>query len=533
MKMKWLCAGSALALILCTALFLPKKSSEEAGVKKITAQQAADFLRKNRNESDLPVFDPIEDSEYQFDDIDEGDFIQHDEQYLYIVDYERLNIIDINSKECINEIRFEDFMPSEIILTSEYIVLIGIRSIVDEIEVLPGRKFPYSSSECGVFIVSKSDFSLFRSVFFAESYYLSSAVYQDALYLALSDYTIFNPESKTFIFPSYQDSIYRDQKLSEEDLYLSEAGQNAFSIRLIAKITLKEIRPMEFKGILGVEGMPTFSEKKILMSSSLYEEENKTAIHVFAMETLTYEGSIVLDGYLTNSYALSCYGGYLRAATCAYENNASHNYLYNVSLSDYTVKAKRSIAPNESIYAIRFDKNYCYLSTFLYVDPLCIYDFSDPSEIKETKEAEVEFSCDYLELTSDYLFALGTSYDEEMISDGLVLALFDKEELTLSNVFQIDEKYANTEVRYNQKALVRKGNTIYFPMFGERGQSVQIFSTENPIYHKKTLTFPEDYILRIVVTDHYVLCISSTQVYYYSIHSYAFVSQLEYRKIDE
>lgn len=530
-KRLWL--GVVLAGILCAAVFLPKKEIDDIGVKRITAQQAADFLKKERDESDLPVIDPIEDVDYPCDDVDEGDFIQRDDEYLYIVDYAQLNIIDIDTRTCVNQLRFENFTPSEVILTADKIILLGIRSIETEIEVLPGRKFPYSISECGVFIVSKADFSLSRSVFFEESYYLSSAIDEDYLYLALSDYTVFNPESKTFIFPSYRDSVYQEQKLSEQDLYLSEAGNNAYSIRLIARLSLKETTPMEFKGILGIEGTLLFSDHRILMSSALYEEESQTAIHVFSMENLTYDGYVVLDGYLANPDALSSYGGYLRAATCSFKNDTSLNELYNIALSDFRIKAKRSIAPGESIYAIRFEGNRCYLSTFLYIDPLFIFDFSDPSEIVETKETEVEFSCDYLETTADHLFALGTSYDEERISDGLVLALFDKADLSLTNVFRIDEKYAGAEVRYNPKAFVREEETIYFPMFSERGQSVQIFSVANPISHLKTLIFPEDYILRIVLTDSYVLCISSTSVYAYSIHSYAYVGQLDYRTKDK
>lgn len=65
---------------------------------------------------DLPVTGTIE-NEYQVDDVDESDFIKYDQQRTYVVDYQKLYVIDNENETVVSEIAFDDFMPTELLLT--------------------------------------------------------------------------------------------------------------------------------------------------------------------------------------------------------------------------------------------------------------------------------------------------------------------------------------------------------------------------------------------------------------------------------
>lgn len=521
-------------LLITGVIFLVKINHQEDKVKiqKISTQEAIHFFSQNKSSNDQIVTNPIL-NDFQVENLESGDFIQYDyeEDKLFIVDYEQLTIIQLSTKEIIKQIKIDKFIPSEVLITQNQIILIGIQEILINMEIVPGRAFPYSESESRIYIFSKQDYSIIRYFSFDETYYLTSTLIGNELYLILANYTIFNPETKTFIYPKYFDSVYYHQQLSPDNLYLSEAGNPTYSIRLMVKIALNEIKPIEVKGILGVEGISKITDSYILLTSALYDQESKTAIHVFLLENLQYKGYVVLKGYLLNQYSMDVYQNYLRAATNTFLNGQASNMIYNVSLNDFKIKSKKEIAPQESIYSIRFDGNYCYLSTFLYIDPLFIFDFSNALSIVEITKNKVDFCCDYLQLIDNQLFTIGTSYDENMRSIGLVLALFDKETLQIKDCCFYEGENIYSEVKYNEKAITRWNDYLFFPIMSSAGQSIQIIRIKDSIIQEAKLSNENDYMLRTIITQNQIIGISSTKIYYYSLKNYQLTAEMVYKTI--
>ena len=471
-------------------------------------------------------------NQYQLDDVDESDFVKYDAQRTYVVDYQKLYIIDNEKEYVISEIAFDNFMPTELLLTDSQIILLGIKNISLEVEIIPGRTFPYSNSECVIYILDKNDYSITRYLAFDGSYYVTSALVRNDFYFVLSNHQIFNPETKTFIYPKYFDSLYENQSLSQDELYLSEAGDNVYAIRLLGKLNLEKKEPLELKGFIGVEGIVKIAQEKLIMVSALYDQISKIAIHILSLNHFQYDGYLLIDGYLYNAYAIDIYQNYLRVATTYYQNQQPKNLLYNISLADFKVKAVKEIAPAETVYAIRFDKNYCYISTFLYVDPLLLFDFSNPRQIQMVKQVELEFICEYLQIRDDSIFALGRKVDEDMISQGLVMALFDKTDLSIQDTYEILEPYVDTEVKYNEKALAQVEDKMIFPMYKEKGQSLQIFSVQDTIESIQEIEIVDDYLLRTIVLDTKILCISTSKVYSYNLKTFQLLQTTTYKKIE-
>lgn len=517
--------------IIGTLLALSNKK-DDIQIKKADTQDVVKFLSKPKNDMDLPVTGTIE-NEYQVDDVDESDFIKYDQQRTYVVDYQKLYVIDNENETVVSEIAFDDFMPTELLLTDSQIILLGIKNIQLDVEIIPGRTFPYRNSECVIYVLNKDDYSIARYLSFDGSYYISSAIVENDFYFILSNHQIFNPETKKFICPQYFDSLYFKQTLSEDELYLSEAGDNVYAIRLLAKLSLNEKKPLELKGFLGVEGIVKIDDGKMIMVSALYDQISKIAIHVLSLKHFQYDGYLILNGYLYNAYAIDIYQNYLRVATTYYQNNQPINFLYNISLSDFKIKARKEIAPSETVYAIRFYQNYCYISTFLYVDPLLLYDFSNPTQIQMIKEVELEFVCEYLQVKDNSIFALGRKVDDNMASQGLVLALFHQSDLSLQDIYEINEPYADTEVKYNEKAMSIFQDKIIFPMYKESGQSLQIFSIRNTIEPIREIPVIEDYILRSIVLDSKILCVGSTKLYSYDTQNFDLMKTTTYKRIEK
>ena len=163
--------------IIGTLLALSNKK-DDIQIKKADTQDVVKFLSKPKNDMDLPVTGTIE-NEYQVDDVDESDFIKYDQQRTYVVDYQKLYVIDNENETVVSEIAFDDFMPTELLLTDSQIILLGIKNIQLDVEVIPGRTFPYRNSECVIYVLNKDDYSIARYLSFDGSYYISSAIVEN------------------------------------------------------------------------------------------------------------------------------------------------------------------------------------------------------------------------------------------------------------------------------------------------------------------------------------------------------------------
>ena len=120
-----------------------------------------------------------------------------------------------------------------------------------------------------------------------------------------------------------------------------------------------------------------------------------------------------------------------------------------------------------------------------------------------------------------------------MVSQGLVLALFHRSDLSIQDIYEINEPYADTEVKYNEKAMSIFQDKIIFPMYKESGQSLQIFSIRNTIEPIREIPVIEDYILRSIVLDSKILCVGSTKLYSYDIQNFDLMKTTTYKRIEK
>ena len=157
--------------------------------------------------------------------------------------------------------------------------------------------------------------------------------------------------------------------------------------------------------------------------------------------------------------------------------------------------------------------------------------FAAEKELRE--EADKTRENKPYKIKENKIFALGRKVDDNMVSQGLVLALFHRSDLSIQDIYEINEPYADTEVKYNEKAMSIFQDKIIFPMYKESGQSLQIFSIRNTIEPIREIPVIEDYILRSIVLDSKILCVGSTKLYSYDTQNFDLMKTTTYKRIEK
>lgn len=526
MKEKALYLGNILLLFvfLFTLVIIPNETNV-SNIKQISEKEATTFLLKEKSTSlTLPVVnDGTKDT--QVENISNADFIKYDDNFMYSIINTKLNIINLESNELIESIEFNNFYPLELLLSNNQIIVFG--SLEQTYNLIPGRKIEYRLTSFAMYFINKNDFIISRFITFANSFYINAITKNDYLYLILMNTNIFNNETQTFIYPTFSDSIFGKEQLKSKDLYINETGINAYSLLLFAKINLNNKAKTTLKGFLGLAGITKLTSDYLTIACSIYNETSKTDLIIFKIDEFSYAGHIIIDGYLISEYALYTYNNYLRIATSNYINDESKNYIYNISLTTFKVLSSILIAPKESIYAIRFKDNYCYLTTFLYVDPFYLIDFTNPNKIKIIHEKELDFVGDYIKLLgNETIFMLGRLLKPTGESEGLVLALFNKELKLIKNV-KITNPNIYSDVIYNQSAIAFLDKYVAFPAYSNDKQAVYVYDN-NDLSLLHQFNFEDEFVLRTLFINNKLYIITNSALTSYSLPNYAKINEISF-----
>lgn len=526
MKEKILYLGNILLLfVFLFVLVIIPNEVNTSNIKQINEKEATTFLLKEKSTSlTLPVVnDGTKDT--QVENISNADFIKYDDNFMYSIINTKLNIVNLGSNELIESIEFNNFYPLELLLSNNQIIVLG--SSEQTYNLIQGHKIEYHLTSFAMYFINKSDFIISRFITFDNSFYINAVTKNNYLYLILMNTNIFNNETHTFIYPTFDDSTLGKNQLKSKDLYLNETGNNAYSLLLFAKIDLNNKAKTILKGFLGLAGITKLTSDYLTIACSIYNETSKTDLIIFKIDEFSYAGHIIIDGYLISEYALYTYNNYLRIATSNYINDESKNYIYNISLTTFKVLSSIQIAPKESIYAIRFKDNYCYLTTFLYIDPFYLIDFTNPNKIKITHEEELDFVGDYIKLLDDdTIFMLGRLLKPTGESEGLVLALFNKELKLIKNV-KITNPNIYSDVIYNQSAIAFFDKYVAFSAYSDDKQAVYVYDKSDlALLHQ--FNFEDEFVLRTLFINNKLYIITNSALTSYSLPNYAKINEINF-----
>ena len=167
----------------------------------------------------------------------------------------------------------------------------------------------------------------------------------------------------------------------------------------------------------------------------------QTHIHKFSLDAgrTRYLASGAVDGWVLNQFSFSEHDDHLRVATTDIDwwwgteaDDEATDPANNVFVLEQRGTALeltgelRGIAPNERIFAARFQGDRGFLVTFEQIDPLFTLDLSDPTDPRLVGELEITGFSSYLHpVDEDFLLAIGMEATPEGQTTGLAVSLFD------------------------------------------------------------------------------------------------------------
>lgn len=207
------------------------------------------------------------------------------------------------------------------------------------------------------------------------------------------------------------------------------------------------------------------------VSSSDYKPE--TNIFRLAIEgsTASFAASGKVEGTLLNQFAMDELSGYLRVAT---NTLSKSNNLYILDENMQRVGSLEGLAPDESLYAVRYIGERAYLITFQTIDPLIVLDLSIPANPKVLGELEMPGFSTYLHpYDATHLIGVGRDTTDigggRTVTNGLKVALYDvsnPQSPTVIDQVVLKSVSADSEALRDHKAFLfdKEKNLLVIPV---------------------------------------------------------------------
>lgn len=431
----------------------------------------------------------------QVDGIDEADVVKTDGTYIYIGGNNVVRIVKADQGSLKDETSIKlstDKYVSEIYVADGKLAVLGTRSehsnvLYNKKEVLTepvqetalnenmaatdrfiGIIPPYYSvknySFVDVYDISNPARPLYLKGHEMEGAYQSSRKNGDIIYLVTNLYS-----SGEIVLPMMRDTVIGSKQIQMKlDDVMIMPRRPADGYLIVSAINVSNQEKTE------VEAITSYGMTMYMNDSSLYlaadgDDDNSTIIRFeIAGMKVGYAGSGEVKGHLINQFAMDEYEGNLRVATTTW-NNENALYVLDPSLNE--IGSVAGLAKGETIYSVRFMGDKGYIVTFRTIDPLFVFDLSNPSKPVVTGELKIPGFSSYLHpVGKDLLLGIGADTYEIYRKDkngndvvvgvrqgGIKYSLFDVSDMgkprEISN-YVVGDSGSGSEAFYNHKAVM-------------------------------------------------------------------------------
>ncbi len=437
------------------------ESAPEAGSSTSTANK--DFGTTNRQEQD----------------VDEGDIIKTDGNYLYVVPADKniVSIVDVQSADMkeIAQISFEkNEFCKELYITGNTLVIVGYsfeeneeKSDVKDDAVYSYSYYRYADGDntfVKVYDITDRTAPNLVTEYSQQGNYDCSRMIGTKLY-NVSTYHV-----------NVRDDNYRDQCIPETEIngvcekipadcisVIEESESSSYAV--ITTIDVKNDTEPKCEAILGNCDELYASAKGLFISENDYYSES---YHAYQQTTKIYRFEYTdtgvnfkcmgkVAGYINDQFSMSYDGEYFRIATTVnktvtYDENGNavevqlwdedgwrNKELDNVAVSNVTmnnlyilnnnmqiVGKVEDMAKGETIQSVRFVGSMAYVVTFRQTDPLFVIDLTDPENPTVKGELKIPGFSDYLHpITENLLVGVGYDGTESGTNGDCKVSLFD------------------------------------------------------------------------------------------------------------
>jgi len=429
----------------------------------------------------------------QVEGVDEADIIKSDGKYFYVVNGNKVLVVDAyptDELEILSEIEFGDKETLGELFINKNKLIIFTNEYVQENYIMEERCYQGScpsnyygqKTNIYVFDVSNKENPERLEVFGVSGSYVSSRMIGDYVYLVANEY-IYDEVILPMIEVGENKRIIDAGEIS----YMPVKG-NSFQYTILLSINVKNLELNEETLLSSSSQNIYVSEDNIYTTYTEYgwwhgeldkdsENTEKTIINKFSIdeEKIKYVASGEVPGHILNQFSMDEFEGNFRIATTvpplfgaggivADENiKQSKNNIYVLDKSMNVVGSLEDLAPGETIYSARFMGERAYLVTFRKVDPLFVIDLSNPEAPNVLGKLKIPGYSDYLHpIDEDHIIGIGKETAEAKEGDfvwyqGMKMAVFDVSDV--ENPVQLHEvvigdRGTDSEALHNHKAFL-------------------------------------------------------------------------------
>lgn len=418
-------------------------------------------------------------------DVDEGDIIKTDGNYLYIAnaDDKSISIVDVTGKKMVeaSQIDLKDNeIVKEIYLNGDKLVVVGHLQKENKVE----EKTRYEVSDCIAFIESDTVVKVYdisdRKAPKLVNEYSQQGTYNNSRMVGTKLYAI-----STYRVNVYNDD-YRDgcipeitvddacKRIPADSISIIESSESTTYAVITTLDVSKKVEP-ESSAILGECGNLYASSKGLFLCESAQDEKYQEITKIYRFEYTdsgvkhAAEGKV--NGYINNQFSMSYDGEYFRIATTfnkvtvdgdsvsmSVDDRVNNLYILNNSIQ--IVGRVEDMAKGELIKSVRFVGNMAYVVTFRQTDPLFVIDLSNPKEPTVKGELKIPGFSEYLHpITENLLVGVGQDGTETGTNGDCKVSLFDVSnpyEPKESSVLKVSggKAYCYSPVANNHKAYI-------------------------------------------------------------------------------
>lgn len=439
----------------------------------------------------------------QVDGVSESDIVQTDGDYIYLLSYYSLSVIDVRGGALNNvaEIEYDNFYPSEMFLIEGENKLVVLGNFYTESiyyyydgngETSVDLAYCYwvhnalgaKVYDLDALTRGEGNAALTREFKFENASLSASRMINGKLYIVMNSYRYYagdkDGEDNIWI-PTYYDSKKgATVELAASDIFATPDNGRSYNYTVVASVDLKADGDAEVKAYFGSTGTLYASKTAFYITYARYEKTTffgyykyeylGLGIMRFEIDgiSLKYKGLGTVGGNVLNQFAMDEHtytdgahagGTFFRIATTV-GSTESYITVFNEDMKQ--VGQLGGIGKGERIYSVRFSGVQAVVVTYLQIDPLYVIDLSDPTEPKTKSELKIPGVSDYLhflKIKDGYVFAVGRSQSSPGALGGVKVSLFDitgdeTKEVEYYEVDAGDYSYSSSEATYNHKAIM-------------------------------------------------------------------------------
>lgn len=391
----------------------------------------------------------------QEQNVDEGDIIKTDGNYLYIAnaDKKSVSIVDVTGEEMNVTAEFDaedKERINELYISGDRLVVTG--NLYDsEPKVTAysyGGDFWYSGYDvCETFVkvydISDRTAPKLVTEYSQQGDYDNSRMIGTKLYCVSTYYVDITADD-------YRDLCIPETEINgvcekiDADCISVIEDSNSTTYAVITTLDIANSTEPSCEAVLGNCDELYASAKGLFLSETDYGDEEITKIYRFEYTDtgVDYKCMGKVSGYINDQFSMSYDGEYFRIATTvnkttiigewaddiaissSVSNRANNLYILNNNMQ--IVGKVEDLAKGESIESVRFVGDMAYVVTFRQTDPLFVIDLSDPEHPTVKGELKIPGFSEYLHPIADGLL-IGVGYDgtENGTNGDCKVSLFD------------------------------------------------------------------------------------------------------------